>query len=329
MPNKLGISHELAIEYVNKYPTAANLTLARKLCKDHPLLFNTLETARSSIRYVRKKLIAEGVSPVVDATKIDPNRIPISHSEKKAPYVIPSKYNRVLIISDLHIPYHDTTAVTTALQYGKDHGANCILINGDLLDFHHLSKFEKDIRKRRTKDEFDAALQFLQYLRESFPGAHIVWAEGNHDARYPKFLAAKALELFDDEYYTLQARLQLKSLRIHFVHDNQYVMAGKLSVSHGHKIIRGIFAPVNAARGVFLRTKESHLVGHTHSVSEHSEKRLHGELVTTWSTGCLCELNPDYDPFVSKAAHGFAFVDIQRNGHYRVTNKRIINGELM
>lgn len=328
MATKTSLTGNLVLEYIRKFPRTANLTLARKLVLDCPSVYSNVEHARRTIIRTRH-MLAKTDPEAVSETVIDPSRIPVSHAVQKEPYFIPAKHNRILIISDLHIPYHNVPALTTALQYGLDHKANCILINGDLLDFHHLSRFEKDIRKRRTAEEFDAALEFLKYVRKTFPRAHIVWAEGNHDARYPKFLAARALELWGDDYYTLQARLQLDKLRIEFVEDTRYIMAGKLSISHGHRIIRGIFAPVNAARGVFLRTKESHLIGHTHSVSEHSEKRLHGELVTTWSTGCLCELNPDYDPFVSKAAHGFAFVDVDKTGHYRVTNKRIINGELL
>lgn len=324
------VIQEVVGKYLKRYPATASLTLARKLYKDHPLLFSSLESARVTIRRYRERVKAsEPTSDVATATIVDPNRIPISYSEQREPYVIPAKYNNILVISDLHIPYHSVPAIRIALEYGLQNKANCILINGDALDFHHLSKFEKDIRKRKTREEFDAALELFRYIRELFPKAHIVWSEGNHDARYPRFLAAKALELFDDDYYTLQARLQLDKLRIHFVPDTRYVKAGKLSISHGHRIIRGVFAPVNAARGVFLRTKESHLIGHTHSVSEHSEKTLSGELITTWSTGCLCELNPEYDPFVSKAAHGFAFVNVMSNGHYRVTNKRIVDGELL
>jgi predicted phosphodiesterase len=322
--------NKMVMRYVAKYPTCATLTLARKIYADHPLLFPTLEAARSAIRYVRVKAKRKHPkSATATAVLVDPNKIPVSHAEAKPPHIVPSRCNRVLIISDLHIPYHVPKAVEIALNYGLENKANCILINGDLIDFHHLSKFEKDIEKRNTKQEFDAAYEFLAYLRKLFPRAYIVWAEGNHDARYPRFLAAKVRELFDDEYYTLQSRLKLDKLRIEFVPDTRYIKIGKLTVSHGHKIIRGIFAPVNAARGVFLRTKSSHLIGHTHSVSEHSEKRLEGELITTWSIGCLCELNPDYDPFVSKSAHGFAFVNVLPNGHYRVINKRIVDGELL
>lgn len=320
--------NDIVIDYLTKYPTMPSLTLARKIKQDHPLLFNNAESVRSMLRTRRGKN-GKRMKPykrVEHDEIININDLPKSHAIKRTPHRIPKTCRKVLVISDLHIPYHVPEAIAVALQDAKKEKIDAIIINGDLLDFHWLSRFEKDPRKRKTKHEFEAARQFLVYLRKMFPSAHIVWNEGNHDARYKKYLAAHALELFDDEYYTMEKRLDLADLKIHFVPENTLTYAGKLSISHGHNIVRGIFAPVNAARGVFLKTKESHLIGHTHSVSEHTEKRLSKEIITTWSVGCLCELNPDYDPFVSKAAHGYAMITLDASGNYSVRNYRIYNG---
>lgn len=309
---------------LNKYPHLPSLTLARKLKQEHPLYFDTVESARSYIRHYRGASGEKRKSTV--KILIPKTELPKSYAIKNVPHRIPKSCRKVLVLSDLHIPYHNNEAITVAIKDGVKEKADCVVINGDLLDFHWLSRFQKDPHKRNTKQEFEAARQFLTYLRKMFPRAHIVWNEGNHDARYKAYLSAHALELFNDEYYTMEKRLDLDSLAIHFVPDNTLTYAGKLSISHGHKILRGIFAPVNAARGVFLKTKESHLVGHTHSVSEHTEKRLSKDIITTWSVGCLCELNPDYDPFVSKAAHGYAVITLDASGNYSVRNYRIFNG---
>lgn len=317
------------VEYLTKYPETPSLTLARKLKLDFPLLFPSLDAARSAVRYQRGthgKINRKRIKNPMNHKTIDPNRLPKSYTVDRKPHRIPASCRNVLIISDLHIPYHNKKAIEIALNDGLQNNADCIIINGDLLDFHHLSRFQKDPHKRKTKQEFEAAREFLIYLREMFPAAHIVWNEGNHDARYTNWLASHALEIFDDAYYSLNERLGLQDLAIHFVSQHVLTYAGKLSISHGHNIVRGIFAPVNAARGVFLKTKESHLIGHTHSVSEHTEKRLSKEIITTWSTGCLCELNPDYDPFVNKASHGYAFVTLDAKGNYSVRNYRIYNG---
>ena len=93
--------------------------------------------------------------------------------------------------------------------------------------------------------------------------------------------------------------------------------------------MRGAFSPVSPARGVYVKAKQSIIIGHTHKISEHTETNLGGEITTTWSTGCLCELNPDYVPFANNYAHGFAYVEVDKNGNFRVENKRIYNGKIL
>ena len=100
-------------------------------------------------------------------------------------------------------------------------------------------------------------------------------------------------------------------------------------MTHGHLNIKGIFAPVNPARGVFLKAKTSLLIGHCHQVSEHTETTLKGKLISCWSTGCLCTLYQPYDPHNTKHSHGFAHVTVQKNGDYSVYNKRIFNGVIL
>jgi hypothetical protein len=52
-----------------------------------------------------------------------------------------------------------------------------------------------------------------------------------------------------------------------------------------------------------------------------------GKLITTWSTGCLCNLNPDY-MVLNKWNHGFAFVEVGSNGDFTVKNHRIYKGRV-
>jgi hypothetical protein len=92
---------------------------------------------------------------------------------------------------------------------------------------------------------------------------------------------------------------------------------------------RGFGAPVNAARGLFLKVKQSAIVGHTHRISEHSETTLSGELITCWSTGCLSELSPDYNPVSNNYSHGFAHIQTKTDGNYSVKNFRILKGKIL
>lgn len=321
--------------YLERFPNHADLTLAKLIYKENSLIFKDVESTRTVVRYIRghnggnsKKLADKSlVKPKTFDT--NPYKLPDSEEKKREPFILPKACNNILLISDLHIPYHNIPAITAALDYGKKEKINTIVINGDLMDFYHMSRFEKDPRKRDIRYEFDCTKAFLRILRKQFPKVAIYWMFGNHDTRYEHYLMAKAPEIFNDPYYRLEERLQLSQERVTVIDDKTIVKAGKLSIHHGHLFFRGVFAPVNIARGLFLKTKVSTIVGHTHKISEHTETNLSGEIVTCWSMGCLCELSPDYNPFANSYGHGFSHVKIEDSGLFNVKNMRVYNGKIL
>ena len=322
--------------YLIKFPNHGDLTLAKKIYKENPLVWTSVDTVRTAVRRIRGHIGQDKRNKLADKSLItpvtynsNPYKLPDSDEQIRHPYHLPKANNNILLISDLHIPYHSISAITAALDYGKQENVNTIVINGDLMDFYHQSRFEKDIRKRNTKFEFDSTKAFLVILRETFPNAQIYWIKGNHDVRYEHWLMAKAPEVFDDPYYKLEERLKLSEQNIHLIGDKTIVKAGKLNIHHGHLFFKGFIAPVNSARGLFLRAKESTICGHVHKISEHSETNLSGDLTTCWSTGCLAELSPDYSPFANNYAHGFAHIKTENSGNYSVKNYRILKGKIL
>jgi predicted phosphodiesterase len=327
---------EVARQYRDKYgANMPSLKLARIMYAENNLLFKDVESARSFLRYIEgkfgsalKKHVNKTEYYMKEKRPMNPYNLPESHQEKRQPFKLPTACNNILLISDLHIPYHDIDAINLAIKYGVENKINTIFINGDLIDNHQVSRFEKDPRKRSVKQEFDATKQFLRSLRAVFPDAHIYWLKGNHCVRWEKFLLQKAAEIWDDPYFHLEERLQLNEERVHLLDDKVLVKAGKLSITHGHHIFKGVFAPVSPARGAFLRTKQTVIVGHLHRASHHPEITLDGEVISCWSTACLCELRPDYSPLVSNSQHGFAHIIVEKSGDFHVKNFQIINGKL-
>lgn len=321
---------ELARQYREKYgwdmPTAK---LSRIMYEENKLKFTSLESARSRLRYIEGKTGRNiKTIPKQDNRPFNPYKIPESSKQEREPFILPKLNNNILLISDLHIPYHDIESITIAFDYGVEHKINTIFINGDLLDFHHLSRFQKDPRKRSIKHEFDTCKEFLRVLRSTFPEAQIYWLKGNHDMRYEHWLMTKVYEVFDDEYYHMEQRLRLNEERITIIDDKTLVKAGKLSITHGHHVMRGFFAPVNSARGAWMKAKQSVIISHVHKVSQHVEVNMDGESFGAWSTGSLCENRPDYSPLVSSYQNGFAHITIDSNGDFQVRNYHIINGKL-
>jgi predicted phosphodiesterase len=310
--------------------------LARILYNENNLVFKDVEDARERLRYIegksgdrfRKFIKDSDPFKMTEDRPRNPYNLPQSYSNKREPFVLPKACNNILLISDLHIPYHSVEAITIALDYGKEHNVNTIFINGDLIDNAQVSKFERDMKKRSPKEEFDATKQFLIALRNAFPVAVIYWLKGNHCIRWEKFLEQKVSEIWDDPYFHLEQRLALKDQDIILLDDTVLVKAGKLSITHGHHIFKGVFVPVSPARGAFTKAKQSILVGHLHRASHHPEMDLDGNVISCWSTGCLCELRPNYSPMVSNSQHGFAHVTIEPSGNYTVKNYQIIKGKI-
>jgi predicted phosphodiesterase len=324
---KTEIARKYRQEYGIEMPT---LKLARIMYGKENLTFKNVEECRTFLRAIEGK--AWGVKPPnvlkVEERPKNPYNLPESYQEKREPLQLPLTCNNILLISDLHIPYHDIDAVTIALEYGVEHKVNTIIINGDLIDLHKISRFQSDPNKRSIKQEFDATKQFLRVLRQVFPTQEIYWLKGNHCSRMEKYLLQKAQEIWDDPYFHLEERLQLNEERIHLIDDKVLVKAGKLNITHGHHIFKGIFTPVSPARGAWVKAKENIIVGHLHRSSFHPEVDINGQITAAWSLGCLCELRPDYSPLISNSQHGFAHVTVEKNGDFSVKNYVIINGKL-
>jgi predicted phosphodiesterase len=317
---------------LEKFPKHTTSNIAKMLCKEYPLDFNTYESARSRVRYYRGEYKREKPNIVMgERTEEEKrsayawNKLPESdYSEQKA-FKIPTGNNRILILSDIHLPYHDEQALSLALEWGYNKKPNAIILNGDTIDMYQASRFIKDRRLRDLSGELDMTRNFLKQLKEEF-NCPIYFKIGNHEDRWENYLKTSAPELLGIADFELKNVLRFGELGITEIKSKQIIKVGKLSLLHGHEM-HTIFSPVNAARGLYMRTKVSSMAGHNHQTSEHSENDLHGNVVTCWSIGCLCGLRPDYMP-VNRWNHGFAYVETEPSGDFVVQNLRIIEGKV-
>jgi len=343
MAGKMKLQGEVVLEYMSNdtYKDLPSKTLARLIYNQNKALFPSEESVRTTVRAIRgksgsrkRRTAAVMISPELPnghyANKFDvpnPFNLPDSDDVEWLPFDIAKSITRLLILSDVHLPYHNIQALTLALKYGKDNGANGVLLNGDILDFYGLSRYEKDPRKRKFSDELQMGRDFIALLRREFDGIPIYFKVGNHEARYESFLRLKAPELLGISEFQIDNLLRFGEHGVELITDDRIIRAGKLSILHGHEFGRSIFSPVNPARGAYMRSKENVIVGHHHQTSSHMEKSLNGDVIGAWSTGCLCEMHPAYAR-INKWNHGFAFVEIESDGTFEVSNMSIINGKV-
>lgn len=323
-------------DYLGRFPNAKSLTLAKKIHKETGLVFDNPEQVRGTIRtyrgthgkYTREK-VQDRRFYRTEAVKSLNNDFDLPESEALdyPIFTIPAAQNEILILSDIHVPYHDVDALTQALAWGRDHEINTVFLNGDFWDFHALSNFVKDPRKRNFQQERETGWLVLDKIREVFPDAVIYFKAGNHEDRLETYLKIKAPELFDTEEFRLDIILKLGERGISFIGDKIRVKAGKLNILHGHEY-KGGTNSVNPARWLFLKSKGNALCGHFHQVSEHTENNINGEIIGCYSVGCLSELHPEYMP-LNKWSHGFARVRVGKDGEFKVTNLKVYNGRIL
>jgi predicted phosphodiesterase len=327
---------QLILSIIEKFPHASNMAVARIAYKETPAMFPDFSAANHAVRRIRNGDIGARVKPRSTPTtfkqgfgRIADGITTLSQKgePKWAAFEIAGPCN-ALVLSDIHYPYHDRTALIAALEHGRATGVDVVLFNGDLADFHSISWWETDPRERNFPDEIKGCRELIAAVRESFPDARIVFKLGNHEERFERYMKVKAPELLGLNEFDIESLFGLKNYGVEIVKQKRPIRLGDLNVLHGHEYQFAISNPVNPARGLFLRCKAYAMCGHFHQSSYHTERTIEDRSIATWSTGCLCDLHPEYRP-LNNWAHGFARVEVASDGKFNVDHRTIKNGKVI
>ena len=197
--NKISINGKLAKQYLKKYPKLPIMTIAKLMYSENDMHFNSVDHARSLLKNhaglagkEKRKTVDPELQRPITYNYAPFNDIPKSYKSGPNDFTLPSDANHILVLSDIHFPYHDEEALGTAIQYGIQQQVNTILLNGDILDFYQLSRFDKDPSKPKMQVELEQGRWFMKALRTAFPKARIYYKIGNHEERLEKWLRLKA-----------------------------------------------------------------------------------------------------------------------------------------
>jgi predicted phosphodiesterase len=311
---------EIVFEYLEKFPEAPSKTLARKIHAENAVFFDSFESVYLKVRYYRgqtgkqkRHYMSQGANNKFIKelkTKVMQNNLtlPESHTKTRNQFTFPTGCIRLGVFGDVHIPFHDNTALETMFTKFEEENVDSILINGDLLDFYQLSFHEKDPRVIHFKDEIEAGKEFLAYIRDRFPDIPIYYITGNHENRFERYLRIKASELLDMDEFRLDVILQVAAYRIEFIPFRSKVVFGDYTIEHGDKIPGA--GGVVPARTLLMRLKSNSIVNHFHKSSE-SSQRVYGvgepTTIKAYSLGCMCDLAPEYME-INEWNHGFAIL---------------------
>jgi len=317
---------------IKKDPARPARTIARELYAKHPEMWKSVEACRSMVRYalgvngkenrglkVVQKYSRERRNPGDDWTQYLPDSWDESDDWKPLKVKGPM---RCLFICDTQVPFQVNDVIKLAVNYGLDRGADTVYMNGDMVDHYSISDYVKDPRLRDFPEEVRLGRLFLKSLRVAFPDARIVYKHGNHEERFERFMRIKAPELLGIPEFTWDNAYGVGDLGIEVVKKKQPVHLGSLRAIHGHELrISG----VQPARSLFLKSGVNSICGDVHRTHHFSEPNMDGQLISSWTVGCLCGLHPDFLP-MNKWNHGFAFVEVDADGAFRVENLRVVDG---
>lgn len=316
-------STEIVKSAIRRFGNLGNMTIARYVLNTHGDLFDQdIEKIRDRVRYWRGKKGKSKKDRLTDKSLVqsdDKIDMPKSWNPKSYDYhLAPGLW---LILSDLHVPFHEIKPLEAAIQAGQAEKIDGIFFNGDFQDASAVSYWPT--RHRDWMKEVEQVIDMLDFIGQEFPKIPIVYKPGNHEYRLPRYYLSNAPDLIDSPVTALEVTLGLSERGIEFLDYFQKVMAGKLPIFHGHEF-SFLSRAVNPARGLFLRAKTYAACSHCHSVSEHNAKNVFDELLSTWSFGCLCDLHPDWNPYGNDWGWGFAFINVEKNGDFEVVNKRVL-----
>lgn len=235
---------------------------------------------------------------------------------------------KLLILSDIHIPYQNNKAISLAVEKGIKEKCDAVLLNGDIMDCYELSRFEKSKYKRSFIEEVQMTKQFLSWLRFKFPSAHIYYKIGNHEDRIRQYIIKNANAFEGHPSLELEALLDFERFGIDIIQSKELMNFSGMAIIHGHEFGSSTFSPVSVARGLYNRAKVSACCGHSHVTSSHFETNIYDETIECYSIGCLSELRPDYQRF-SKYNYGFAIITRKQNNKFKFDNYRIENNTII
>ena len=320
------------LKLIDEFPNAYSKTLAKIANERDPKLFPTIEMARSVIRYYRGANGSQRRKHAQRIRKFDPELwnpygFPETDADDYPPFKIPVGNSPTLVLPDVHVPFHDIQALTVAISEAIKRGVKSVLLNGDFFDFHGGSRFIKDPRLRDMSAELDVGAEVIKTIHTALD-CPIYFKKGNHDERWENYLKVHAPQLINTPEFELNNLLNSRlDFTVETIH-RQVVHTGLLPIIHGHEYGGyGGGNPASPAKWLFNKSKKSAMTAHTHRESSHTTNDIKGDIITTWSTGCLCGLWPEWAQ-LNEWVHGFTIIEFDGEGLFDVYNYRIHNGKL-
>lgn len=229
------------------------------------------------------------------------------------------KIRRVIILPDMHVPFHDVKTLKAVEKFMAAHVWDEYVNLGDLMDFDMLSKFNAEMLRllegRRIQEDYEHAGEILdrhaRILRSKNPNCLMTLLEGNHDERVERLLnkMPQFVGLLE-----VEVGLRLKERGIKWVRSwtkGELYKVGKMYFSHG------LYTNQYHAKKMVDNFGVNIYYGHTHDVMSIPRiMRGKDKTVEGGSLGCLCLPQPYMRGAPDKWQQAFGVAYVKPNGFY-------------
>jgi Icc-related predicted phosphoesterase len=141
-----------------------------------------------------------------------------------------TKLEKILLIPDTHVPYHDRKAFELVLKVGKVLKPQHVIVGGDFIDNYSVSSHDKNPnRALKLKEEVEETIKELKRIKD-IGAKNNVFLGGNHEDRLERYLMQKAPELYN--IISTPKILELDKMGFKYVPYKQTYKIGKLGTTH-------------------------------------------------------------------------------------------------
>lgn len=162
-----------------------------------------------------------------------------------------ARNERILLISDLHVPYQHPDAFYFLEELAKKYQPTRVVCLGDEVDHHAMSFHDSDPDLLSAGDELTEAIGLLKFLYEKFPEVDLVdsnhgsmaYRKGKHFGMPRKYLRdyGEVLEAPDTWTWHLDLMLDIPGGRQLYIHHGLAEDAMKVVAQRGVCVVQGHF----------------------------------------------------------------------------------------
>jgi len=240
---------------------------------------------------------------------------------------------KIVVASDFHFRFHSEQAISILEQVCRDIKPDKLILAGDLLDCHEVSKFDKVPSNHNLMEELLVCREFLHDMRLILPESEITYLEGNHSFRLKKYLIEN---IKDPSIYnlikhslSLNELLQLDKYNVKLIEndpektnfDDVYVEENGVLIGHFNKVATGA-----GSTAKFLANRNFHSIiqAHVHRLSVSNKTIIGGKIIDIVECGCMCSLKPIYCSNVDWQ-NGFIVMETLGEDNF-ISAVKVING---